>query len=146
MAKLARRVEDPDTLDEWAACEIEQPEDVRTLFAEPFFFGCEADDPLTTTAFNEKVNPFGSRLQAMFGSDVAHWDVPDMAEVLEEAWEMVDHELITEADFQDFVFTNPARFFTRANPRFFAGTVVEGAVDALLAADGVGTPADAGAA
>ena len=33
----------------------------------------------------------------MFGSDIAHWDVPDMAEVLEEAWEMVEHGWINEA-------------------------------------------------
>ena len=62
----------------------------------------------------------------MFGSDISHWDVPDMADVLEEAWEMVEHELITEADFRDFVFTNPVRFFTARRTReFFAGTVVE---------------------
>ena len=61
----------------------------------------------------------------MFGSDIAHWDVPDMAEVLDEAWEMVEHGWIDEADFQDFIFTNPVRFFTGANPDFFDGTVVE---------------------
>ncbi len=42
-------------------------------------------------AFNTAVNPFGAELQAMMGSDIAHWDVPDMSEVLEEAWEMVEH-------------------------------------------------------
>ena len=31
---------------------------------------------MNSTAFNTKVNPFGARLGAMFGSDVAHWDVP----------------------------------------------------------------------
>ena len=40
---------------------------------------------MTATAFNTKVNPFGARLNAMFGSDISHWDVPDMAEVLGEA-------------------------------------------------------------
>ena len=69
----------------------------------------------------------------MFGSDIAHWDVPDMAEVLGEAWEMVEHELITEADFRDFVFTNPVRFYTSGNPDFFAGTTVEPAVTTELA-------------
>ena len=72
-----------------------------------FFFGCEADDPMTATAFNTKLNPFGARLHAMFGSDVSHWDVPDMTEVLEEAWEMVEHEWIDDDDFRDFVFTYP---------------------------------------
>ena len=40
---------------------------------------------------------------------------------------MVEHELITEDDFRDFVFTNPVRFYTEANPSFFAGTRVEAA-------------------
>jgi hypothetical protein len=69
----------------------------------------------------------------MMGSDIAHWDVPDMAAVLEEAWEMVDHGRIDEAGFEKFTFSNPARFYTRTNPSFFKGTVVEAAVDALLA-------------
>ena len=137
-AMPARAPEDPATLDEWAALAIERPEDLRDLFVPNFFFGCEADDPLTTAAFNTKVNPFGARLQAMFGSDIAHWDVPDMSEVPEEAWEMVDHGLITEDDFRDFVFVNPVRFFTGGNPAFFRGTVVEAAVDGLLAGAGAG--------
>jgi hypothetical protein len=58
--------------------------------------------------------------------------------VLEEAWEMVDHEWITEDDFRDFVFTNPATFFTRTNPGFFEGTPVEAAVADLLGANAGG--------
>ena len=100
-------------------------EDIHDLFVPNFFFGCEADDPLTATAFNTKLNPFGARLQAMFGSDVSHWDVPDMNEVLEEAWEMVEHEWITDDDFRDFMFTHPVAYFTRTNPAFFDGTAVE---------------------
>ncbi len=131
-----RASEDPSTLDEWAACHITRAEDIRDLFVPRFFFGCEADDPMTSTAFNTRVNPFGARLNAMFGSDIAHWDVPDMAEVLEEAWEMVEHELITEADFRDFVFTNPIRLYTSGNPNFFDGTTVEPAVSTELASTG----------
>ncbi|MGA2521747.1 MAG: amidohydrolase family protein [Acidimicrobiales bacterium] len=119
--------------DEWAPCGIERPEDIRDRFVESFFFGCEADDPLTTTAFNTRVNPFGSRLKAMFGSDISHWDVPDMSEVLDEAWEMVDHGLFTPADFRDFVFVNPVRFLAGANPAYFDGTVVETSVRRFLA-------------
>ena len=112
-------------LDEWAACGIEQAADIKRLFVDPFYFGCEADDPLTSTAFNESVNPFGARLHAMMGSDIAHWDVPDMTEVLEEAWEMVDHGWINPADFREFTFVNPVRFYTGTNPDYFKGTVVE---------------------
>jgi predicted TIM-barrel fold metal-dependent hydrolase len=133
--RVSRPAEDPALLDEFAACGIERREDIADLFVPRFFFGCEADDPMNSSAFSTKVNPFGARLSAMFGSDVAHWDVPDMSEVLQEAWEMVDHGWIEETDFRDFVFANPVRFFTGANPSFFAGTVVGDAVGHFLAAE-----------
>jgi predicted TIM-barrel fold metal-dependent hydrolase len=132
---MTRPREPEEMLDEWVACQIEQVEDIKGLFADRFFFGCEADDPLTSMAFNTKVNPFGSELKAMMGSDIAHWDVPDMTEVLEEAWEMVEKEWIDEAAFKKFTFTNPARFYTDTNPAFFHGTSVESAVAELLAED-----------
>jgi hypothetical protein len=84
-------------------------------------------------AFNGKVNPLGARLQAIFSSDIEHWDVPDMTEVLEKAYELVEEQIITEADFRDFVFANPASLYAGMNPDFFTGTVVEGAVGSLLA-------------
>jgi hypothetical protein len=127
---------DAEMLDEFAACGIERAEDIRQLFVSRYFFGCEADDPTTSIAFDTKATPFGARFNAMFGSDISHWDVPDMSEVLEEALEMVDHGQITEADFRDFVFANPIAFYTRANPSFFAGTRVEDAVSAHLRAPG----------
>jgi hypothetical protein len=129
---VRRPPEPPDMLDEWAACEITSAHDLKTLFVDRFFFGCEADDPLTSTAFNTAINPFGARLHAMMGSDIAHWDVPDMTEVLEEAWEMVDRGWIDDAAFREFTFTNPAYFYTGTNPKYFEGTVVEGAVAELL--------------
>lgn len=132
--RLLRRPAEPqDMLDEWAACGINEGRDIAELFVEPFFFGCEADDPLTSMAFNTSVNPFGAELHAMMGSDIAHWDVPDMAEVLAEAWEMVDHGWIDPAAFEKFTFSNPVRFYTGTNPAFFKGTVVEAAVDRFLA-------------
>jgi hypothetical protein len=129
---LRRPAEPEDMLDEFAACGIETARDIATLFVEPFFFGCEADDPLTSMAFNTAVNPFGAELQAMMGSDIAHWDVPDMTGVLAEAWEMVDHGWIDTAAFEKFTFRNPVRFYTHTNPAFFKGTVVEAAVDRVL--------------
>jgi hypothetical protein len=97
-----------------------------------FYFGCEADDPVTSSAFDVKRNPFGARLNAVFGSDIGHFDVPEMNEVTEEAWEMVEHGMITEEDFRDFVFANPARLWTAVNPDFFKGTSVEEAVRSLV--------------
>jgi predicted TIM-barrel fold metal-dependent hydrolase len=126
--------QDRELLDEFAACGIGRAEDIKELFVAPFYCGCEADDPMTTTAFNTRANPFGARFNAMFGSDISHWDVPVMADVLGEVYEMVEHDLFTDTDLRDFVFTNPVRFYTRGNPDFFAGTAVEAAVSAELSA------------
>jgi hypothetical protein len=56
-----------------------------------------------------------------------------MTDVTEEAYELVEHGLISEDDFRDFVFANPARLWTSMNPDFFKGTAVEGAVKQFLA-------------
>ncbi|HEY6331362.1 MAG TPA: amidohydrolase family protein, partial [Blastocatellia bacterium] len=86
--------EDPKMLDEWAACRIERVEDIRDLFVSKFYFGCEADDPINAWAFNRKTNPLGARLNVLFGSDIGHWDVPDITEVVEEAYELVEDNLM----------------------------------------------------
>jgi hypothetical protein len=57
--------------------------------------------------------------------------VLDMSEVLEEAWELVEHGLIDEEAFREFVCVNPIRLHTALNPNFFKGTVVENAVAKL---------------
>jgi hypothetical protein len=115
----------PPFLDEWEACGIEKREDVRDRFVPSFFFGCEADDVGVAWAMNAKMNPLGAKLQAMFSSDLGHWDVEDMTEILPEAYELVEQELVSETDFRDFVFGNPVRFYTRLNPDFFRGTRIE---------------------
>ena len=43
----------------------------------PYYFGCEADDRMNATAFG-RANPFGARINAIFSSDIGHFDVPDM--------------------------------------------------------------------
>ncbi len=112
-------------LDDFAAAQIASAADLRALFAERFYFGCEADDVSTAWAFD----PHGNhRLNPMFSSDVGHFDVIDMSEVLEEAYELVDDGLLSQDDFREFTFTNVARLHTALNPDFFRGTVVEDAV------------------
>ena len=118
---------DETDLDEFAAAEINGPEDLAEWFGERFFFGCESDDPLVVTAFDARG---GVPLRAMFGSDVGHFDVPDMARVLPEAFELVEKGYLTARDFEQFVFTNVVRLHTANNPQFFKGTIVAGAVDA----------------
>jgi predicted TIM-barrel fold metal-dependent hydrolase len=119
-------------LDDYAACGIKRPEDIRDLFVNNFYFGCEADDPLNAYAFNRKANPYGAKMNILFGSDIGHFDVQNMNDVVPEAFELVEHELITDDDFRDFMFTNPVRFWGDANPNFFNGTRVEKEARALL--------------
>ena len=44
----------------------------------------------------------------------------------------VEHGLLDEDEFREFVFENPVRFYTRLNPEFFAGTRVEAAAAELV--------------
>src|SRR5437763_2014027 len=110
-------------LDDFAPCKITKKEDWIDLYAKPFYFGCEADDRMNAAAFG-KGNPFGAKLNAIFSSDIGHFDVIDFRDPLPEAHELVEKELITEADFRDFVFANSVRLWGTQNPRFFDGTVV----------------------
>jgi predicted TIM-barrel fold metal-dependent hydrolase len=110
-------------LDDFAPCKITQKQDWIDLYAKPFYFGCEADDRMNATAFG-KGNPFDAKLNAIFSSDIGHFDVIDFRDPLPEAHELVEKELITEADFRDFVFANSVRLWGTQNPRFFEGTVV----------------------
>ena len=115
-------------LDEFAALEITSADEIPGLFLPNFFFGCEADDPMNAVAFQRHLLPYDAKLGALFGSDIGHFDVPDMRDVLPEAWENVEKGLMQPGDFRDFVFENPVRFYTDSNPDFFAGTIVEDAV------------------
>ena len=118
-------------LDDFAACEIETPHDIRELFGN-FYFGCEADDRLNALAFDERVNPLGARLHALFSSDIGHFDVVEMNEVLAEAHELVSDGVMSAEDFRDFTFANPVHFWADSNPDFFKGTAVEKPVAELL--------------
>ncbi|MGH7932722.1 MAG: amidohydrolase family protein [Candidatus Binataceae bacterium] len=126
------RGEDPALLDEWAPSGIRGAEDIRDIFTGQFYFGCEGDDPLNALAFDAKGSPFGARLYALYGSDLGHWDVPDMAEAAEEACELVEHGVIGANDLRDMVFVNAAKFWTAGNANFFKGTAVEADVNKLL--------------
>ena len=118
--------------DDFAGTGIERGEDVKRIFERNFRFGCEADDPMNAVGFNRDINPLGAQMRAIFSSDIGHWDVTDMSETVEEAWELVEDGLISEADFRDFTFTNAATLYGEANARFFEGTCIEKEVAALL--------------
>lgn len=122
-----------ENLDDYSACGIRRAEDIGELFVPRFYFGCEADDRMNAWAFNRAFNPFGARLNALFGSDIGHFDVADMERVVPEAYELVEEGLISQDDFRDFTFANAVRFWGEANPDFFKGTAVGGAASDVLA-------------
>ena len=63
-------------------------------------------------------------LQPVLGSDIGHWDVPDMREVVHEAYELVEDGRLDAGQFRAFACDNPIRLHGRMNPEFFAGTPV----------------------
>jgi hypothetical protein len=72
----------------------------------------------------------------MFSSDIGHYDVLDMSEVLGEAWELVERGLLDEEQFRQFTFANAVDLQTRLNPGYFDGTAVDSAVSAHRARSG----------
>jgi predicted TIM-barrel fold metal-dependent hydrolase len=124
----------PDEIDDFARAKVTSAEELVARFAPNFYFGCEADDPLVATAFDRRLVPGGGKLKAMFSSDISHWDVVDMEEVLEEAYELVEHGHLDLAEFRDFTFGHIAELHAGMNPAFFDGTVVAEDVRKQLAA------------
>jgi predicted TIM-barrel fold metal-dependent hydrolase len=118
-------------LDDFAACKIAAKQDWIDLYAKPYYFGCEADDRMSVAAFG-RANPFGARINALFSSDIGHFDVPDMLSPVPEAHELVEDGLITPDDFRDFTFANAVRLWGTQNPRFFEGTRVAKEAAAVL--------------
>jgi hypothetical protein len=133
LSGLSDPEEDLSHIDMFAESLIGSDEDIIDIFSKRFFYGCEADDPLNSLAFNTSISPAGARFPAVFASDIGHWDVRDMREVLPEAYELIEHGHVNDEEFRDFVFGNPVKLWATMNPDFFAGTAVEGAVARELA-------------
>jgi predicted TIM-barrel fold metal-dependent hydrolase len=131
LGKAARRARPESDIDDFAATGIETMEDFLQRLVPHFYYGCEADDRMNATAFDARLLPGGRKLNAVFSSDFGHWDVSDMSEVLEEAHELVKDGIISDEDFENFVYRNPVRLFAGMNPDFFAGTAIAGEVAKL---------------
>jgi predicted TIM-barrel fold metal-dependent hydrolase len=131
-ATLGQSDNPPDAIDDFRACGVTTPSDIVTQF-DRFFFGCEADDATISWAFADRVNPLGATLQPMLGSDIGHWDVPDMRDVMPEALELVEPHLLSLAQFREFSCDNAIRLHGGMNPHFFDGTRVEAYARELLA-------------
>jgi len=76
----------------------------------------EANDPMTATAFDCDRIPLGAAISATLRPDIGHRDVPDMREVLGEAYEKVEKRWLDRSPDRDFVFENTLRFCADPNP------------------------------
>ena len=123
-------------IDEFEKSGIQSAEDIRNIFVERFYFGCEGDDPLNAMAFNARGIPFDAKLKPLYGSDIGHWDVPDMSRIAEEAYELVGQGVIDDEGLRSFLFDNAITFWTANNHDFFKGTIVEEAVERRWAENG----------
>jgi hypothetical protein len=117
--------------DDFSALRVDSAADLRDAFVDSFFFGCEADDPLVFLAWHPGL-PLGARLQVGLGSDIGHWDVPDIGTPLVEAAELVEHGILTPEQFREFTFDNQVRFYAGADATFFDGTSVEAEARTVL--------------
>jgi len=115
----------PEELDDFAGTGINGGRDILRIFNKNFYFGSEADDRMTAVAFDTKLNHYGAKMNAVLGSDIGHWDVPDMTKVMVEAYELVDDGFMDEEAFRDFTYGNVVRMHAGMNPAFFKGTIVE---------------------
>jgi predicted TIM-barrel fold metal-dependent hydrolase len=113
----------PAERDEWRAMAVVDQRDFYDLFARSFYFGCEADDRTVSFGFS-RANPIEADLNVMLGSDVGHWDVLDMEQVLPESYRLVQMGVLTPEQFRRFTFDHPANLYLRMNPGFFEGTKV----------------------
>ena len=118
-------------VDDFDASGVKSKADIRKVFSENFYFGCEADDRATMWAFDPRM---GIRLRPVFSSDFTHFDVPDFEDVIPEVYENIEKGYMSEQDFREFTFVNAAQLHTRNNRDFFKGTVVERAVREALGA------------
>jgi len=114
----------PAARDDFAQSGFLRPEDIADAFSR-LYFGCESEDRSVAWASNTRAHPFGARINAIFSSDIGHFDVSDITATVAEAYELVEHELISRADFERFAFGNAVDFLAGANPDFFRGTSVE---------------------
>jgi predicted TIM-barrel fold metal-dependent hydrolase len=124
----------PDDYDEFRALGITHEEELRDLFVNTFYFGCESDDRTAAFAYSD-ANAFGAHLKPMFSSDISHFDVPDMSRVVPSAYSLLADGLMTDEQFRDFMFANAVRLHGGANPGFFDGTAVDAEARAVLAAE-----------
>jgi len=112
-------------VNDFEAAGVKSRDDIIRQITTNCFFGCEADDRLAGIAFDTNRLPGDKPMRPIFSSDIGHWDVAHMDEVLPEAYEHLEHGWMDKNQFRDFMCDNAVRLFRGANPDFFKGTLVE---------------------
>jgi hypothetical protein len=130
LGPLAQPVAEGDAVDEFAESGLEGPDAVREVFTTQFFAGCEADDPLTCLAFDSRFSA-GGRLGALFSSDLGHWDAPEAALLLTEAWDQVERGLLTSDQLRAITFEDPIRAWAGSGLGPFRATALEAEVQRI---------------
>ncbi len=114
----------PEEPDDFVHLGAKSEQDLCDLFSENLYFGCEADDRGVAAAFAPS-NPRGTKLKAMFSSDIGHWDVVDHGKVVPDAHGLIEKGVLDEEQFREFTFVHSAEMLLKANPGFFEGTALE---------------------
>ena len=134
---LARPTTRPAVLDEFSRAEVTSLDDIIEPFQRR---DCSSAARPTTPP--DQAWAFGSRCMGgppaavrLFGSDVSHWDVPVMSQVLVEAYEQLeDDDLDADEVPGPSTFASAVRLHGGANPSFFDNTVLRDQAAEVLAA------------
>ena len=115
-ALLPRETAPPaEQLDDLSRCSSSRWQISPRISRDSFYFGCEADDPINALAFNMRSTRMAcdSTRSSDPTSATGMWRMP--TSVVEEAYELVERGLITEADFRDFI-SQPREALRRQQP------------------------------
>lgn len=119
---LPQILDTPDVVNDFEAAGIESPSDIIRQVSTQFYFGCEADDASAAQAFDAHRLPGQTTLQPIFSSDIGHWDVAHINEVVPDAYEQVEKGWLDDDQFRAFSCDNAVRMYTEMNPDFFEET------------------------
>lgn len=76
-------------------------------------------------SWGRQLNPVGTPLNVLFGSDIGHWDVADMTEPVAESYALVQEGLLTPDEYRAFTCDNAIDLLAALDSRFFSGTLIE---------------------
>lgn len=121
---LPKILDTPDVVNDFEAAGVQGVGDIVRQITTQCFFGCEADDASTAQAFESARLPERSTLSPIFSSDIGHWDVAHIDEVVPEAYEHIEKGWLDKEQFRAFMCDNALRMYSDMDPDFFAGTVL----------------------